>query len=319
MNRISYSISRLELYNVVNSLKVSNTPIEKRQFYIDGSHFYGVEKVEERVLKELVNRGWLKEGDEKENKRRVTVLEKVSQYSMATVALEYAKREYPYLYHDDISIEFNLDSHYGLEMRYSVPYSDGDKRLFTLECQILLGEDVVLNEVESRVYYNFEKQCPSKLRYDVNLNSILEMIFDWFKELFTPKAYAAANIMSPPKNEYKGWVPPFINLTKEQYDNDILVQENISERWVPPFVSLTKQQYYTDILEVNLEVNFKIENEYYEDDPHENVGISTDNIHQEGYKGGYKYGSAEGYNEGVDIGFTIGEAKGYIKNLATER
>ncbi|EMX8399993.1 hypothetical protein AAHR76_000743 [Yersinia enterocolitica] len=319
MPRVSYPISCLELYNVVNSLKVSNTPIEKRQFYIDGSHFYGVEKVEERVLKELVNRGWLKECDEKENKRRVTVLEKVSQYSMATVALEYAKRGYPYLYHDDTSIEFNLDSHYGLEMRYSVPYSDGDKRLFTLECQILLGEDVVLNEVESRVYYNFEKQCPSKLRYDVNLNSILEMIFDWFKELFTPKAYAAANTMSPPKNEYKGWVPPFINLTKEQYNNDILVQENISERWVPPFVSLTKQQYYTDILEANLEVNFKIENEYYEDDPHENVGISTDNIHQEGYKGGYKDGSAEGYNEGVDIGFTIGEAKGYIKNLATER
>ncbi|WP_342229463.1 hypothetical protein, partial [Yersinia enterocolitica] len=209
--RVSYPISCLELYNVVNSLKVSNTPIEKRQFYIDGSHFYGVEKVEERVLKELVNRGWLKECDEKENKRRVTVLEKVSQYSMATVALEYAKRGYPYLYHDDISIEFNLDSHYGLEMRYSVPYSEGDKRLFTLECQILLGEDVVLNEVESRVYYNFEKQCPSKLRYDVNLNSILKMIFDWFKELLTPEDYAAANTMSPPKNEYKGWVPPFIN------------------------------------------------------------------------------------------------------------
>ncbi|HDL7429837.1 TPA: hypothetical protein PXN84_004096 [Yersinia enterocolitica] len=345
MPRVSYPISCLELYNVVNSLKVSNTPIEKRQFYIDGSRFYDVEKVEKRVLEELVNRGWLEKGDEKENKRRVTVLEKVSQYSMATVALQHSQTMHPYLHYEGISMEFNLDSHYGLEMRYSVPYSDGDKRLFTLECQILLGKDFLFNEVESRVYYNFEKQCPSKLRYDVNLNSILEMIFDWFKELFTPKAYAAANTMSPPKNEYKGWVPPFVNLTKEQhdnqildqenifegwvppfvnltkeqYDNDILDQENISERWVPPFVSLTKQQYYTDILEANLEVNFKIENEYYEDDPHENVGISTDNIHQEGYKGGYKDGSAEGYNEGVDIGFTIGEAKGHIKNLATER
>ncbi|EKN6174118.1 hypothetical protein DVQ67_17290, partial [Yersinia enterocolitica] len=33
----------------------------------------------------------------------------------------------------------------------------------------------------------------------------------------------------------------------------------------------------------------------------------------------YNAGVAAGYNEGVDIGFTIGEAKGYIKNLATER
>ncbi|HHL2500508.1 TPA: hypothetical protein ACQ301_002557 [Yersinia enterocolitica] len=315
MNRISYPISRLELYNVVNSLKISNTPIEKRQFYIDGARFYGVEKVEERVLEELVNRGWLKEGDEKENKRRVTVLENVSQYSMATVAIQHSQTMHPYLHYEGISMEFNSDSHYGLEMCYSVPYSDGDKRLFTLECQLFLGKDFVLNEVKSRVYYNFEKQCPSELRRDVNRNSILEMIFDWFKEFFTPKDYAAANTMSPPKNEYKGWDPQFVNSTNPLPDNEILDQENISEVWVPPFVSLTKEQYDNDILEAN----FKIENEYYEDDPHENVGIGTDNIHQEGYKGGYKDGSAEGYKEGVDMGFIIGKANGYIKSLATQR
>ncbi|HEN3576738.1 TPA: hypothetical protein U5E37_003561 [Yersinia enterocolitica] len=268
---------------------MSNTPIEKRQFYIEGAHVYDDKKVEERVLAELVNRDWLKEGDEKENERRVTVLKNASQYSMATVAIQHSEKMYPYLHSEGISMEFNSDSDYGLEMRYSVPYSDGEKRLFTLECQLFLGKDFELNEVQSRVYYHFEKQCPREFRCSVNFNSIMEKILDWLKELFTPNSYAAANTMSPPKNEYKGWVPPFVSLTKEQYDNDIL------------------------------EANFKIENEYYEDDPHENVGIGADNIHQEGYKDGYKYGSAEGYKVGVEIGSIFGETNGFINSLATQQ
>ncbi|EQB8080055.1 hypothetical protein ACYRDJ_002421 [Yersinia enterocolitica] len=315
MDRISYPISRLELHHAVNSLKMSNTPIEKRQFYIEGTRFYDDKKVEERVLEELVNRGWLKEGDEKENKRRVTVPENVNQYSMATVAIQHSQTMHPYLHYEGISMEFNSDSHYGLEMRYSVPYSDGNKRLFTLECQLFLGEDFVLNEVKSRVYYYFEKQCPSELRRDVNRNSILEMIFDWFKELFIPKDYAAANTMSPPKNEYKGWDPQFVNSTNPLPDNEILDQENISEVWLPPFLSLTKEQYDNDILEAN----FKIENEYYEDDPHESVGIGADNIHQEGYNDGYKDGSAEGYKVGVEIGSIFGETDKFIDSLATKQ
>ncbi|HEN3568042.1 TPA: hypothetical protein U5E19_003426, partial [Yersinia enterocolitica] len=63
----------------------------------------------------------------------------------------------------------------------------------------------------------------------------------------------------------------------------------------------------------------KIENEYYEDDPHENVGIGADNIHQEGYKDGYKYGSAEGYKVGVEIGSIFGETNGFINSLATQQ
>ncbi|WP_145535940.1 hypothetical protein [Yersinia thracica] len=242
MNRISYPISHLELHNVVNSLKMSNAPIEKRQFYIDGARFYDDkkvdkkvdekvdEKVEERVLAELVNRYWLKEGDEKENERRVTVLENMSQYSMATVAVQHSQTIYPYLHYEGISMEFNSDSDYGLEMRYSVPYSDGKKRLFTLECQLFLGENFELNEVQSRVYYHFEKQCPSELRRDVNRNSILEMIFNWFKELFTPNSYAAANTMSPSKNEYKGWDPQVVNSTNPLPDKEILDQKNIANK-----------------------------------------------------------------------------------------
>ncbi|HDL8284119.1 TPA: hypothetical protein PXQ99_000866 [Yersinia enterocolitica] len=272
MKIISYPIANLGLTNTVSALEVKNTPFEKTQFYIDGGNCKGYGNTRE-VLEKLINSGWLEVGNEEENDRRVAVLNSLSKYSMTTVALEHVKRGYPYLHHDDISMEFKLNNHCGLEMHYSVSYNDGFQPLFTLGCQLFLGQDFELDENKSRVFFKFEEKCSSELRRDVSRNSIMEKILDWLKELFTPNSYAAANTMPSSKS--------------------------VSEIWAPPFEDLTNSEWKNEVLEREAKVKIKFDhpkNDYWEDDfPAQHAEINMDNIHHEGYMEGY----TEGYTEGI--------------------
>ncbi|WP_145509810.1 hypothetical protein [Yersinia rochesterensis] len=265
MNKISYPIECLGLTNTVSALKAQNSPCEKTQFHIEG-RLTGYRNISE-VLEKLVDIGWLEAGNKEEDNRRATVLNLLSKYSMATVALEHAKRGHPYLHHDDISMEFKSDNHSGLEMNYSVSYTDGFQPLFTLGCQLFLGKDFELDEEKSRIFFKFEKECSGELRSDVNRNSIIKMILDWFKELFTPNSYAAANTMSPPGNEFEVWVPPFENLTDRQ------------------------------LKDVMLEMNFETEDIYIDDEMSEIEYKYTSP--EEIYKSGENVGYINGFIDGV--------------------
>ncbi|WP_145537552.1 hypothetical protein [Yersinia kristensenii] len=258
MNRISYPIKSLGLTNTVSALEAQNAPFEKTQFYVEG-RFTGYRNISE-VLDKLVDIGWLEAGNKEEDDRRVAVLNLLSKYSMATVALEHAKRGYPYLHHDDISMEFKPDKHRGLELHYSVPYTDGFQPLFTLDCQLFLGKNFELNEKSSRVFFKFENRCSSELRSDVNPNGIIKMILEWFKALFTPNSYIVANAILSPTSQ--------------------------SELWVPPFENLTEAQFGTMILESN----YDPEDIYIEDDiPQEYAEVDMNRIYDNGVRDGYLY------------------------------
>ncbi|MGE4799742.1 hypothetical protein AB8989_05025 [Yersinia hibernica] len=256
MNRISYPIESLGLTNTVSALEAQNAPVEKTQFHIEG-RLTGYRNISE-VLEKLVDIGWLEAGNKEEDDRRVAVLNLLSKYSMATVALEHAKRGHPYLHHDDISMEFKPDRHHGLEMHYSVPYNDGFQPLFTLDCQLFLGKNFELNEEKSRVSFKFENQCSSELRSDVNRNGIIKMILEWFKALFTLNSDTIANAVSSAAGKYDIWVPPFENLTEAQFGSMIL------------------------------ESNFEPEGIYIEDDiPQECAEVDMKIIYDNGYSDGY--------------------------------
>lgn len=275
MSRISYPIESLGLTNTVSALKSNNTPIEKKQFYIDGECSGGYKNIKE-VLERLVHKGWLKAGTDDDDKRRIAVLNVVSRYSMATVALEHAKRGHPYLHHDDISMEFKLDRHHGLEMHYSVPYTDGAQLLFTLDCQLFLGKDFTLNEETSRIFFKFEKQCSGELRRDVNRNGIIKMILEWFKELFTPNSYAIANTMPGSKN------PTEIGTPKLAYAN----------------LGVIESKSHEQVEEIFSECDFVFEEDSYSEDDILEIE-DKDSSSEKSYVAGESVGYVNGFIDGV--------------------
>lgn len=270
MNRISYPIESLGLTNTVSALEAQNAPVEKTQFYIEG-RLTGYRNMSE-VLEKLVDIGWLEAGNKEEDDRRVTVLNLLSKYSMATVALEHAKRGHPYLHHDDISMEFKPDRYHGIEMHYSVPYNDGFQPLFTLDCQLFLGKNFELNEEKSCVFFKFESQCSSELRSDVNRNGIIKMFLEWFKALFTSNSYTIANAISSTASQSETWVTPFENLTDFQFED------------------------------VMLEINFEIEDVYIDDE----ISEIEDSDSEKSYEAGKNMGYLHGFIDGVK------ESKNYI-------
>lgn len=290
MKIISYPIAYLGLTNTVSALEIKNTPFEKTQFYIEG-RMDGTKDIRD-VLATLVDNGWLYADNKEENNRRVAVLNLLSKYSMTTVALEHVKREYPYLHHDDISIDFKFNSNSGLEVNYLVPYSDGHQPLFTLGSQLFLGKNFELDEEKSRVFFEFKEQCPSDLKGGVDRRTIKDMILDWLKNLFSN----SHNFMPVESKHIFGTVGTV----------DTVDTVDISPL---PFSALTNDELKYDALKMDVKFDHP-ENSYWEDDlAEQHIGIDVGNIHRAGYMEGYKKGEAAGYNDGVDIGLTLRKAE----------
>ncbi len=197
MDRISYPISNIDISHTVQALETKGAIHDKAHFYIDGYNIADHDNIS-KVLEQLVHKGWLNSpSDFNECERRVNLLSLISEFSMADVVLEYSDKTYLHLDHDPhISMEFKRNDDSALEMVYSATYSDVEGEVFTLNCKMLLGDDFTLNENKARVYFEFNDNCPIELRKDLDCRTVTERIIDWFKKIFSPSSYIAANTAS---------------------------------------------------------------------------------------------------------------------------
>ncbi|EKN4712107.1 hypothetical protein FG465_000807 [Yersinia enterocolitica] len=286
MSIISYKIPYTELNNMMLAYTDRGVTQDKAQFYINGYNVAGHDNTGE-AIGQLVKNGWLAPPNTLgESERRVNLLNLISNSSMADVMLVRSDTHYFCLKHENnISMEFKLNSDDKLEMIYSVNYrhSNGND-LFTLYCQVPLGKEFELDESGPHVFFEFTEQCPNNLKNDLDCRTIKNRILDWLRNLFyighNSTPFTVKNISDAVE------IPqlPFSELTDAELRHEVLQRD---DEFVHP-----KNSFWEDEIAILDEID---ETQIY------NAGV------------------AARYNEGVDIGFTIGEAKGYIKNLATER
>ncbi|PHZ25558.1 hypothetical protein [Yersinia massiliensis] len=197
MDRISYPISNIDISHTVQAMETKGVTHDKAHFYIDGYNIAEHDNIS-KMLEQLVHKGWLNSpSDFNECERRVNLLSLISEFSMADVVLEYSDKTHLHLDHDPhISMEFKRNDDSALEMVYSATYSDVEGEVFTLNCKMLLGDDFTLNENKARVYFEFNENCSTELRNDLDCRTVIERIFDWFKNKFSSSSYIADNTVS---------------------------------------------------------------------------------------------------------------------------
>ncbi|CNE41260.1 Uncharacterised protein [Yersinia bercovieri] len=170
--------------------------VNKAKVYINGVILSDHDNSRE-VLEQLVNKGWLNAANSYgESEERVNLLNLISKFSMAGFMLKHRDNDnkYPFLEHDSqISMESKYSSDSGLVMRYSVNCGDGESALFTLNWQIILGENFDLSGEGIDVGFVFEKDCPDDLKKDLDCQTLWQRIIDWFKNLFSQSSYITNN------------------------------------------------------------------------------------------------------------------------------
>lgn len=170
--------------------------VNKTKIYIDGVILSDHDNSSE-VLSQLVDKGWLNPANScGESEERVNLLNLISKFSMAGFMLKHRDNDnkYPFLEHgSQISMESKYSSDSGFVMRYSVNCGDGKSDLFTLNCQIILGENFDLSGEGIDVGFVFEKDCPDDLKKDLGCKTLWQMIIDWLKNLFSQSSYIPNN------------------------------------------------------------------------------------------------------------------------------
>lgn len=192
----SASYSNIDFHKDIKASEKNDLMANKTKIYIDGVILSDHDNSSE-VLNQLVNKGWLNSANScGESEERVNLLNLISKFSMTRFMLKHHDNDnkYPFLEHDSqISMEFKYSSDSELEMRYSVNCGDGESDLFTLNCQIILGENFDLSGKGICVDFVFEKDCPDDLKKDLDCKALWQRIFDWLVNLFSQRSHTTNN------------------------------------------------------------------------------------------------------------------------------